>query len=164
MDLLPLKSSSQQLLMKYIKIMNSLKRNLLVFQSKESKTDFFRELTPCQWLLHFAHSPDEAFEPIGKYHILVGLCIVDVCDDQSYWKQIVRLFNRTPKINWILALPKECMFESSIFSKKSRLIAQYCYDYLILPVDPQRLLFSIRSRLRYGRTVQKSVPGINRIS
>ncbi|MGR8978919.1 MAG: sigma 54-interacting transcriptional regulator [Gammaproteobacteria bacterium] len=123
--------------------MDSSKRNILVFQSKESNADFYQELTKCQWQVYVADSTDEAFDKVTKIHFYVGLCLVDECNNESYWEQITHLFNHTPKINWLLGLPKECMFESSIYSKKSRLIAQYCYDYLILPIDLQRLLFSL---------------------
>lgn len=40
-------------------------------------------------------------------------------------------------------LPKECLFETSVYSQKSKFIAKYCHDYLIIPVDSERLKFSL---------------------
>lgn len=83
----------------YHKPMAPEKRNLLVFQSHDSKSDFYLELAAYDWQLHIARSINEALDLMTRYTFYVGLCLVEDCHDEIFWEKIVQLFNRSPKIN-----------------------------------------------------------------
>lgn len=123
--------------------MDTIKRDLLVFQSQNSNSDFYADLVAYDWKIHIACTINDALNLVTTKKLYVGLCLVEDCTDEAYWQQIIQLFNQSPKINWVLGLLKACHLETSIYSRKSKLIADYCHDYLTLPVDIQRLLFSL---------------------
>jgi len=119
------------------------KRNLLVFQNAESSREFYRELDANQWKLHIARSIDEATELIAGNKFLLGLCFIETRQTDRYWQELMQLSERAPQMKWVIGLPKECLCESSIYSFTNRFIAEWCYDFLVLPVDAHRLQFSL---------------------
>jgi DNA-binding NtrC family response regulator len=123
--------------------MATTKRNLLVFQSQNSNADFYLVLAAYNWQVHVARNIDDALGLLAGTKFYVGLCLVEECHDEIFWPQLTQLLDRSPKINWVMALPKECLFETSIYSRKNQLIAEYCHDYLVLPVASERLQFSL---------------------
>jgi DNA-binding NtrC family response regulator len=119
--------------------MASAKRNLLIFQNQQSTDDFYQALTDCGWKIHIARTNDEALALLGKYAFLVGLCLIEDQYDDAIWQKLRKLCDGSPKINWILGLPKKCLNDMSVYSHSSRFITDYCFDYLTLPVNIERL-------------------------
>jgi DNA-binding NtrC family response regulator len=115
-----------------------IRRDLIVFQSKHSRIALFNELASHQWNVHIAYDIFQAFDLLKKYKFYAGLCVVEKCNDELYLEQLKKLLSNTKNINWVMGLPKACLL-----GVESRLIAEYCYDYLTLPVDTEHLLFAL---------------------
>lgn len=119
------------------------KRNLILFQSVNSDVDLYNELTFHQWNVQVAHNIREAINLFDKYKFIVGLCLIDNCSDEKYIDQIKELFSISYNTNWIMGLPKEYKPDTFNITVESKLISQYCYDYLVFPVNTERLLFTL---------------------
>lgn len=123
--------------------MSNTKRNLIVYQPPKSNFDFYQELASCGWEIHYARSIDEALDLFARHKFYTGLCIVEDCLDEMVWSELIQLFKHSSRINWVMALPKECLLDTSIYAQASKFIAEYCHDYVVIPVDFERLQFSL---------------------
>lgn len=116
-------------------------RNLLIFQPSQSKTDFYQKLTAYNWNIHIVHSHEEAFEQLIRNQFLVGFCLVEMQHDDQLWQQLKEICGNWVKTNWIMGLPKNYLHNSSKFSLCSHFITHYCFDYVVLPIEIERLSF-----------------------
>jgi DNA-binding NtrC family response regulator len=136
--------------------MASAKRNLLIFQDPHSEVDFYQALTDYGWKIYLARTNDEALSLLAKYKFLVGLCLIENQYDEAFWEKLRKLCDNSPKISWILGLPKKCLNDTSVYSHSNRFITDYCFDYLILPVHIERLGHAIGHA--YGMAELSSSP------
>jgi len=119
------------------------KRNLIVFQSKHSSNALCHELAAHQWNVFIAYDIAQASDLLKKYKFYAGLCVVEKCNDEPYLEQLKKLLSRAGNINWVMGLPKACLLDLDNYVAESKLIAEYCYDYLTLPIDIEYLLFAL---------------------
>jgi len=119
------------------------KRNVIIFQhpSYESKID--EDLSCYDWKVFVANNTDQAANILSNHDILVGLCLLGQCHDNDFRRDLSRLFYSFSQLNWIMGLPKECMPEVLPSSFESKLITEYCYDYLTIPIEMDRLVFAL---------------------
>ncbi|MGR9037619.1 MAG: sigma 54-interacting transcriptional regulator [Gammaproteobacteria bacterium] len=123
--------------------MTQTKRNLLIFKHQNTSLELNRELEAYQWNIRVAHSIDEGADLIAKHNVLIGLCLVETPQNDTYWHELMQFCDGFPKMKWVLALTNECLYDTSIYSPTLRFIAEYCHDYVIMPVDTERLQFSL---------------------
>lgn len=119
------------------------KRDLIVFQSKHSSIALCNELAAHEWNVLIACDIAQAFDLLKKYKFYAGLCVVEKCNDKPYIEQLKKLLSNASNINWIMGLPKACLSGVVNYAAESQLIAEYCYDYLTLPIDTEHLLFAL---------------------
>ena len=139
------------------------KRNLILFQSPKFGNQIASQLLAHDWEVYIANDLDQASDLLDKHVFKVGLCLIDEsCNDTADTKCLVgkrclnsqctnerkladlsRLFNSAVNINWIMGLPEGCTPETAPNSVESKLIADYCYNYTIFPVDISRLLITL---------------------
>ncbi|MGR8941553.1 MAG: sigma 54-interacting transcriptional regulator [Gammaproteobacteria bacterium] len=119
------------------------KRNLLIYQPQNTSPELYREVEVHHWKIHSAQGIDELSDAVARNKFLIGLCLLDGCQPESFWHELMQFCDHSPHIKWIIALPKECLFESSIYSPTNRFITEYCHDYVVLPIDKERLQFSL---------------------
>lgn len=72
---------------------------------------------------------------------MVGFCLVEMQHDDQLWQQLREICGKWVNINWIMGLPKNYLQNSSIFSFCSHFITHYCFDYVVLPIEIERLSF-----------------------
>ncbi len=136
-------------------------RKLILFQSLNFSNEIYDEISAHQWDVYIANDLQQASDLNNKHAFHVGLCLIDEkcnnnklcmvgkpcliskCTNTQQLTLLNRLFNSHSGINWIMGLPKECMSETVPNSTESKLIAEYCYDYVTLPVNIERLLFAL---------------------
>jgi DNA-binding NtrC family response regulator len=118
-------------------------RKLIVFQEKTINPDLYQKLSDYQWQLHTAFDLDDAIGLLKNNQFLTGLCLIDRANHESFIGQSIKLFNYAPQINWVMGLPRDKNLGNSITFQERKLIAEYCYDFLIFPVETERLLFAI---------------------
>ncbi len=128
-------------------------RNLIIFQSADSDIDLYEGLSKAHWQVHIATTIQQVSELLAKHTFLVGLCLVDnctlsacnnaMCCRSDHCSKLNRLFNLHSNINWIMGLPKEFSPKLNTKSIEAQLIAEYCSDYITLPIDTEQLLFAL---------------------
>jgi DNA-binding NtrC family response regulator len=132
-------------------------RNLLLFQSIEYGNEFFtelvKELLAYQWEVHVAYSIQQVTDLLDKHIFNVGLCLIDkctlatcssnMCCKTEHFSKLKQLLNEHSSLNWIMGLPKEASPEMVPNSVESRLIAEYCFDYITLPIEIEQLVFTL---------------------
>ncbi len=123
--------------------MSVTKPNLIIFQSGSFISGICFELLDKRWNVHFANSIDQAAKLIQKNKFMVGVCLIENCNDQNILIQINKLFSDSRNIHWILGLPNECCPERSSSPSVNRLISDFCHECIELPVDMARLEFSL---------------------
>ncbi|MDD5580287.1 MAG: sigma 54-interacting transcriptional regulator [Methylobacter sp.] len=137
-----------------------LKRNLILFQPPKFGDEIHKELLRNDWNVYVANDFQQASALLDKHNFKVGLCLIDKkcshpqcligklcmigqCGDAKQLTQLNRLFNSSMRINWIMGLPKECTPNVNPYSTESKLIADYCYNYITFPVDTVRMLTAL---------------------
>ncbi len=118
-------------------------RNIILFHPPEFDDEIYNQLSAHQWVVHVAHDLKQAADLFNTYSFNVGLCLINQCNHTLQITQINRLVESHSDCNWIMGLPRECMPESSPHSAESKLITDYCYDYITYPIDIKRLLFTL---------------------
>ena len=128
-------------------------RNVIIFQSVDSDIEPYEALSKANWQVHIATTIQQVSELLAKHTFLVGLCLVDkctlsacnnaMCCRSDHCSKLNRLFNLHSNINWIMGLPKEISPKINTKSIEAQLIAEYCSDYITLPIDTEQLLFAL---------------------
>lgn len=118
-------------------------RKILLFQDKHSNDNIARLLSEHQWHVQTASELTPAIKLLKKNHYLTGLIYLETCNNKSILDQLEELFNHSDCTNWVIALPKECLKDHEKFTKERMLTCRYCFDFLSLPVDEERLLFAL---------------------
>ena len=128
-------------------------RNVIIFQSVDSDIEPYEALSKANWQVHIATTIQQVSELLAKHTFLVGLCLVDkctltacnnaMCCRSDQYSKLNRLFNLHSNINWIMGLPKEFSPKLNTKSIEAQLIAEYCSDYITLPIDTEQLLFAL---------------------
>lgn len=119
------------------------KRKLLFYKPTHDGNEIHHELSNHQWDVYCANDIQQAADLNDEHTFYVGLCLIEKRGCIEKLKQINKLFCRLARINWIMALPSGFLPENTPESMENKLIAEYCYDYLTLPVDIKQLLFSL---------------------
>lgn len=96
-----------------------------------------------------------------KLCVVGKLCLLDHCSEPQDLTQLNRLFKSHSQCNWIMGLPNECTPQNDVNSTESKLIAEYCYNYITLPVDIERLLFALGHAHGMNEISQPSQPSID---
>lgn len=131
-----------------------MKRNLLIFQYQPTGANLYEALTDFNWKIHVACNIDEAFNLLIRNKFLAGFFLIEEQCLDKLWPTLVRLCERTPETNWVIGLSKEALSARPSAAKSCRFIADYCFDYLVLPVDIERLGFSLGHAYGMGELAQ----------
>ena len=146
------------------------KRNLIVFQSPEIGNGICNELSAHGWDVYVAEDIQQATELLDKHIFKVGLCLIDEncntrpCLIDQYTStrkltQLNQLFSLQVRINWIMGLPSDCMTNIAPDSSESKLIAEYFYNYVTIPVDIRLLLMTLDHA--YGVNEAQELPYVS---
>jgi len=142
------------------KPMSFKKRNLIVFQSPEIGNGIYNELSAHGWDVYVADDIQQVLELLDKHIFKVGLCLldencntrpclidktclIDKCTSTQKLTQLNQLFSLQARINWVMGLPAERMTNSALDSTGTKLIAEYFYNYITIPIDIELLLISL---------------------
>ena len=114
-------------------------RNLLCFDAGNMLE---KECAACReagWNILVVHEIYESKDLIERQDVIVGLCLIDSDDTASLGALVKNLTGLDSNINWIAVLPANLLNNPAL----RMLVAEYFWDYHVLPVDPQRLIISI---------------------
>jgi DNA-binding NtrC family response regulator len=108
------------------------------------ETNIQQTLSVNQWTVYNAGNVSEANDLLQKHRFYTGLVLVETCDDKPYLEYLKDIFEHNPFTNWIMLLPSPlCTIVIDKISPEQQLISEFCYDYISLPFDGERLLFAL---------------------
>ncbi len=119
------------------------KRNLILFQSSESGIELYDELANYEWNVYIANTIQQVSGLLEQNTFHVGLCLLDTYNKTGGWSSLNQLFNSHSNIKWIMGLSEDASPHRTSNSIESKLIADYCFDYVTLPIDIKRLVFTL---------------------
>ena len=137
-------------------------KNIIIFQTAAlDKPEFYDDLLKNGWNIHTANNIPQISDLLEKHVFHAGLCLVNRCILKSCFNTdcmhtdhcttLNRLFNLDSNINWLMAVPKEATPTLNPNSIESQLIIEYCFDYITLPIDINRLIFSLEHAIRINQ-------------
>ena len=138
-------------------LMSIEKRNLILFQSSVSDMELYDELAVYNWVVHVANTVQQVSDLLDKHIFHVGLCLVDNQGKAECFAKLKQLFNSNSKINWVMGLPGDVSAEVENNSVESKLIAEYCFDYVTLPININRLVFVLGHAQGMGAITDRSI-------
>lgn len=136
-------------------------RNIILFQPPSFGNEIFNELSSHNFNVHIANNLEQVSNLLKRHVFKVGLCLLDdkcsldqcligkscisgKCIGIQQLSQLNRLFGLHTPINWIAGLPRTCTKKIAPDSIESKLIAEYFYNYVSIPIDIGLLLISLK--------------------
>jgi DNA-binding NtrC family response regulator len=119
------------------------KRKLILYQMTKFGNEIYDGLSAHDWDVYVAGNLQQAFDLCTKHRFKIGLCLVVNCTDTQHLAQLKQLFNLSAQTKWIMGVPREHSPNLAPHSTGSKLIAEFCYNYITLPVDMGRLLIAL---------------------
>jgi DNA-binding NtrC family response regulator len=116
-------------------------RNLIFFPTDDCSDELPNALREQNWRVYIAHSLRQARDLISRHPFHVGLCLIGQHNDEKRLSQIENLFNYSSQIKWVMGVPENLFHDLSYPSQESKLVFQYCHDYLTFPVEMEQMLF-----------------------
>ncbi|NOT11998.1 MAG: sigma-54-dependent Fis family transcriptional regulator [Methylococcaceae bacterium] len=116
-------------------------RNLILFPTDDCTDELRATLESQSWRVHIAHNLRQARDLIAKYPFHVGLSLIGTQNDEKRLAQLKRLFNYSTQIKWIMGIPEDFAHNINNPSSESKLISEYCHDYLTFPVCMDQMLY-----------------------
>ncbi len=116
-------------------------RNLIFFPTDDCSDELPNALREQNWRVYIAHTLRQARDLISRHPFHVGLCLIDQHNDEKRLSQIECLFNYSSQLKWVMGVPEDFFHDLSNPSQESRLVFQYCHDYLTFPVEIEQMLF-----------------------
>jgi DNA-binding NtrC family response regulator len=149
-----------------------LKRKLLILKKSSFWAEIREELS-ISWDVYVARDINQALSLHEQHKFSVGLCLLefkcssyescliakscllDYCHNDVDIGQLNHLFNSTTAIKWVMGIPEGCNHPES-YSAEKGLVAEYCFDYVTLPPDIPRMMFTLghaygMSKLNYSK-------------
>lgn len=136
------------------------KRNLIIFQSITSDIELYTELSAYQWEVYIASTIEQASTLLQRFEFHVGLCLIEShtpspsSDKPDHYTTLNQLFNLHSNINWIMGLHGDVSPIVNTNSIESQLIAEYCFDYVTLPIDIKQLAFILGHAQGMNKIIQ----------
>jgi len=114
-------------------------RKLVALSSVPLDSELLQELARGGWNVHAAQDRNQASLLLARGEFHVGLVIASLHNQDGLPPWVVDVISTYRQTKWAMVLPKHWLQLEII----SALISERCYDYHILPIDRQRLLFSL---------------------
>ncbi len=150
------------------------KRNLILFQSAEYGDEVFNELVDFPWQIYIANTIQQVTDLLSQHTFHVGLCLTDKCTftvcgsfqacKKDHISNIKELFNKHSTIKWVMGLPKGTTPDSFEQSEEIKLIAEYCFDYITLPIDKESIQFTLGHAYGMNKITQTLPKKLNSVT
>lgn len=114
-------------------------RKLIILSSLPLDSELVQEFSSEGWNVHAVYDKNQASLLLARGEFHIGLAITSLHDQDRLPSWMVDIISTYSKTKWIMVLPKHWLQQEAI----SALISERCYDYHTLPIDQQRLLFSL---------------------
>jgi len=114
-------------------------RKLLILSTAVVDDATLQKIGAADWEIYSAQDGGLARTLLTEHSFEVGLVVLFSCESERSIQWLIDLMLARRQMQWIVALSRQCIDRKSI----SSLIAECCYDYHTLPIDPQRLVVTL---------------------
>lgn len=114
-------------------------RKLLILSTGTIEEALLQKITAADWEVYWAQESVVARTLLTEHTFEVGLAVLFSCEPERSVQWLVDLVLARRKMQWVMALSRQCLDRKLL----SGVIAEHCYDYHTLPIDPSRLVMTL---------------------
>ncbi|MBE2294799.1 MAG: sigma-54-dependent Fis family transcriptional regulator [Phycisphaerales bacterium] len=114
-------------------------RKLLILSTGTIEEALLQKITAADWDVYWAQESVAARALLTEHTFEVGLAVLFSCEPERSVQWLVDLILARRKMQWVMALSRQCLDRKLL----SGVIAEHCYDYHTLPIDPSRLVMTL---------------------
>ncbi|MCX7084058.1 MAG: sigma-54 dependent transcriptional regulator [Methylococcales bacterium] len=148
-------------------------RNIILFQPQTFGNEIYNELSAHDFNVYIANNLKQVSDLLNEHLFKVGLCLLnDKCSyeqclidkscmigDCSGIQQLSHLkhiFSLQTPINWVVGLPSSCSKKVAPDSTENKLITEYFYNYISIPIDIGLLIITLNQAYDDNNTPEYS--------
>jgi len=114
-------------------------RKLLILSTAAVEETLLQKIAGADWEVYSAQEAGPARALLTEHSFEVGLAILFSCESERSIQWLADLILARRKMQWVMVLSRQCIERKML----STLIAEHCYDYHTLPIEPQRLVVTL---------------------
>ncbi|MCX7084059.1 MAG: sigma-54 dependent transcriptional regulator [Methylococcales bacterium] len=150
-------------------------RKIILFQPPTFGNEIYNELTARDFNVYIANNLKQVSDLLTKHIFKVGLCLLDDkcsyeqcligksfmmghCSGIQQLSHLKHIFSLHTPVNWIAGLPSNCTKKIAPDSTESKLIVEYFYKYISIPIDIELLIISLNHALGEDEISDRSSP------
>lgn len=122
-------------------------RKVLILSTAPLEENLLEKIAGSDWEVSSAQEAGSARTLLTEQTFEVGLAIFFSCESERSIQWLIDLILARRKMQWVMVLSRQCLERKLL----STVIAEHCYDYHTLPIEPQRL--SVTLGHAYGMAV-----------
>ena len=121
-------------------------RKVLILSTAAVDESMLEKISAADWEVYWAQEAGPARTLLTEHAFEVGLAILFSCESERSIQWLVDLILARRKMQWVMVLSRQCLERKLL----STVIAEHCYDYHTLPIEPQRLVVTQLDRCGYS--------------
>ena len=114
-------------------------RKVLILSTAAVDESMLEKISAADWEVYWAQEAGPARTLLTEHAFEVGLAILFSCESERSIQWLVDLILARRKMQWVMVLSRQCLERKLL----STVIAEHCYDYHTLPIEPQRLVVTL---------------------
>jgi DNA-binding NtrC family response regulator len=114
-------------------------RKLLILSTGAVEETLIQQISAADWEVYWAEDAGQARTLLTEHPFEVGLVILFSCEPERSVQWLIDLVVARRKMQWVMALSRQCLDRKLI----AGVVAERCYDYHTLPIEPQRLIVTL---------------------
>ncbi len=114
-------------------------RKVLILSTAPLEENLLEKIAGSDWEVSSAQEAGSARALLTEQTFEVGLAIFFSCESERSIQWLIDLILARRKMQWVMVLSRQCLERKLL----STVIAEHCYDYHTLPIEPQRLAVTL---------------------
>lgn len=114
-------------------------RKVLILSTAALEESVLEKIAASDWEVYSAQEAAPARALLTEHTFEVGLAILFSCESERAIQWLIDLILARRKMQWVMVLSRQCLERKLL----STIIAEHCYDYHTLPIEPQRLAITL---------------------
>ncbi|HRC68587.1 MAG TPA: sigma 54-interacting transcriptional regulator, partial [Candidatus Competibacter denitrificans] len=114
-------------------------RKVLILSTAALEESMLEKISASDWEVYSAQEATPARALLTEHTFEVGLAILLSCESERAIQWLIDLILARRKMQWVMVLSRQCLERKLL----STVIAEHCYDYHTLPIEPQRLIVTL---------------------
>lgn len=114
-------------------------RKVLILSTAPPDESLMEKISSSDWEVYSAQETGAARTLLTENSFEVGLAILYSCESERVIQWVIDLILARRKMQWVMVLSRQCLERKLL----STVIAEHCYDYHTLPIEPERLIITL---------------------